>query len=746
MLTSPLLAVVFTAGAAIPSFSAPRGPGQGEPSHVPGELIVLLDHGPAAPTPEAVVESAHARRPMPGATAIGNPIAARFVISERARGAARERTIEDPEHPAAVLQRYVVLTYPSVVDLDQVAAALEMHPDVVWVGKNTLMGLSVTEPNDPFFNDNPGGVLRPPEQHQWGSYSLRLHEAWDWARGHAYMGIVDTGIDVDHPDFRPFDASGNFLGGNYRAHFSRDYGYDEDNVDEGQTQNGLAVVRAGHGTHVSGIVAATPNNLKGVAGACWNCSLMVSKASRLTQSTPGYPNGYNILTSTVDVVEGIDGAIDRGAQVLNLSLGYRPGQFPNCATTPSDPFCKVLDLMERRDVVMAAAAGNDNGQTSDWPASDSRVIGVGGTRPNGTLWPGSNVHPNQLMAPAELVLSTFYEGLPYAPGGGCNDGDDGVVDGYGLCTGTSMASPYIAGSVGILRSVNPHLTKANIEQILVANLQPNPAGWDATKGRGRPNVRAATQAALGKVSGLVLKNRLTPLFSMYSSRAEDYYYTTVPQMGSVAYWDYPGYFNVGPWVPGYGIFPDTQCRISPCLPSPGASAYIFTTFRSPNASPLVPLYRLSFKGTFPGGPTNPDNHDHTYVISSAEVKTFVSWGYRLDGIEGYIYGRCSPEPSCIPAGAVRLYRIYNSARDDWAIVPESEVPTYQANGYTMQYGSIAWIGYVYPNVDSDGDWLINGFESLVGTNPSAADSDCDGKTDGAELLKYPYSDPKIGFC
>lgn len=288
----------------------------GDPSFVPNELIVLLDHGPIVPTPEDVVEALAQRRPVPGDVGIGNPVAARFVISERAGEAARAYLVENPDSPEAILQRYVVLTYPPVVNVDEVAFALEINPNILWVGKNTLAQLSVTEPNDPLFNDNPGGgPPRPPEQHQWGSYALHLHEAWDYTKGHAYVGIVDTGIDTDHPDLRAFDASGNFIRGNFRPQLSRDYGYDDDNVDEGQAQGTQTVSFAGHGTHVAGIVGATPNNSLGVAGTCWSCSLLIAKVSRINS------NGANTSTPKADVVEGINGAVGWGAQVLNLSLG-----------------------------------------------------------------------------------------------------------------------------------------------------------------------------------------------------------------------------------------------------------------------------------------------------------------------------------------------------------------------------------------------------------------------------------------
>ena len=718
-----------------------------KPSFVPNELIILLNHGTSAPAPEEIVNAVNQRRQVSGGLGIGNPVASRFVISERATKAARGYFAENPYIPEALLQRYIVLTFPSVVDLDRVAQALERNPNVLWTGKNWLGELSATEPNDPFFDDNPGGGSRPPEQHQWGSYSLHLPEAWDYTKGHSYVGIVDIGIDTDHPDLRPFDASGHFIGGNFRPHLSRDYGYDDDDVDEGQSQGGETVLFAGHGTHVSGIVGATPNNSKGVAGVCWNCSLLVSKVSTICL-------GYNGCFTDSDISDGITGAIGRGAQVLNVSLGYPSGAYPSCATQPLKPLCVALQLLENRDTVMTAAAGNDGGQASDFPAVDPRVIAVGGIQPGGSFWNdcptqpgtdcGSNRSANQIVAPAKQVYSTFYVGLS-TPANACNDSADGVVDGYGLCTGTSMASPYAAGVVGILRSINPLLTKANVKSLLTSNVE-NPVGWDPANGIGKPNVYAAVRAALGKANNAVLTNRLTPLFQLYSSVAEDYVYTTFPQMATGFQWSSSDYYSPSsaPQVGGYGpYFPGGKtCSGSPCDRYARASVYIFTTERSPSATvPLVPLYRMSFEGTFPGGPNNPNNRDHTYTIDTAGIDGFAAVGYRLDGIEGYIFKRCSPEPSCIPAGAVRLWRQYHYGRDDHAIFPESELAQWQAAGYTSVPTENDILGYVYPNVDSDGDNLIDGFEGLLGTNPALADSDCDGLSDGTEVLNYPYGDP-----
>jgi hypothetical protein len=71
-------------------------------------------------------------------------------------------------------------------------------------------------------------------------------------------------------------------------------------------------------------------------------------------------------------------------------------------------------------------------------------------------------------------------------------------------------------------------------------------------------------------------------------------------------------------------------------------------------------------------------------------------GYKLDGIEGYLYPKTLPQP----AGTVRLMRKYNPARDDHAIFPESQLSAMAAQGYTQNSGS-DWIGYVYPNTNGN---------------------------------------------
>ncbi len=701
------------------------------------ELIVLLAAGPGAPLAEEVVSNSLQGQALPANLGFGDPVAVRFALEQRSTGALREEIAAAPDSPRARLERYVIFRYPADANIVLIQKMLRLNPDVVSVEENLAVELAAT-PTDPMFS--PANGSTPPNQYQWGSYTLNLPGAWDYNKGHAYAGTVDTGIDAGHPD----------LVGNFRPHLSHDFGYNDDNVDEGEAQvvNGEPTepTHAGHGTHVAGILGATANNGIGVAGACWNCSLMIAKASTFgfDGTCPG--EGclvYNTTILTANLAAALTGLVDRGAQVANMS--FRAAR-RNCATSPN-VMCDAIAYATQRDVFMVASAGNLPGDIG-FPAHDPRVLSAGGIIPDGSFWgecdeeadtpdcPSRSGPDQEVVAPARQVLSTFYRGLPYIPDT-CNEA--GTGSGYGPCTGTSMSSPYTAGLGALVRSVNPLLSQDNVQTVLRSTAS---FGFfhDDEMGYGIPNATAAVETVLGRADGAVLPNRLTPLFSFYSDTTTDSFYTTVPQMASAAAAS-DAYEPTGPFVPGYSAFPGAPAPCPGCREAPGASVYIFTGDRAPfaGAPPLVPLYRLTY---FEDAPSV--HQDATYTTEAAGITAFTNVGYVLDGIEGYIYQRCTPEPQCIPAGAVRLYRYYSASLDDWAIFPESELAAMQAAGYSEQPGANPWIGYVYPTVDTDGDNLIDGFEGLIGTDAAEADTDCDGASDGNEVLQYPPTDPRSG--
>jgi serine protease len=719
------------------------------------ELVVVLAPPSRAPQAAEVVDQVNARQPLPGNLGFGGPVAARFVLPYRATGETLALLEADPESPRAQIERAVVLTYLQGADLESIRKVLAEAPQIAGAGENGRFPASVV-PNDPWF-----AMKSDPLQYQWGPYLLSLPAAWDRIKGHADIGAIETGVQSNHPDLQAF-ASTSYKGGPYRPHLSWDFAGNDNNADE--LQGGLGILgtsAAGHGTHVAGILAGTANNSVGVAGTCWGCSLLV---------------GRNNMSES-QVLAALTWLVDHGVQVVNASLG-RSSSFVNPCNPPIGfdraPLCLGLDFAEERSIVVVAASGNARADIN-FPASDPRVIAVGGIRSTGAFWDdgcftdncGSNFTKTagrkmqDLVAPAKDVVSTVYTGRnwitsPFV----CGDGTS--FDGYGLCTGTSMSAPFVSGIAGLVRSANPLLSRAQVRQILVETASRGGL-WDVQLGYGWPNASAAVNRALGTAAGQVPANRLTPLFSLYSVQGGDHLYTVFPQVAAAALYgflsevcnrarptDFPcssiPYSTVGPAVAGYPQFPGFPCFGSSCAYTPRSSAYVFVSQTSPyaGAPPLVPLYRMSYNPRRSGG-TGP-NRDITYTTDPAGLRSFRSVGYEWDGTEGYIYQRCTPEPQCIPPGAVRLYRLYHPARDDYAIFPASELAQKQAEGYISTPGLNDWIGYAYPNLDSDGDQLIDGFETLLGTNPAWVDSDCDGRPDGAEVLTFPYGDPRIGPC
>jgi subtilisin family serine protease len=733
------------------------------------ELIVRFQEG-VTENPDEIIRSIN-KAQKPGLNErLLYPVKARHLLSH-SRGTSAEPSeipVMARKSHAEQLEEYIVLSYPGRQALAKAKRALQNDPDVLWVGENSRVSLSAA-PSDPLYPFPLVSVSPGPQDnsYQWAMHALNMSEVWDYSRGHAYLAMIDRSIDTTHED----------LQANFRSRFSTDLAYGNDGVDtldpEDQNPNdnlsSLDLEKVGHGTHVAGILAAGSDNGTGVTGICWHCSLMVGKTGYVTQGDGelawmGVYEGSRISTALArgDVINGIYYMVETGAQVINLSLYAPEPDTGSCKKHASrnDPFCQVLALADEMDVVIVAAAGNegwlvrdDNGNV-DFPAKNFSVIAVGAVDSTGTVPLWSNKGPQiDLVAPGVDILSTFNTGMdwileypdvyniPFSP----NCGDSvSASSGYGPCSGTSMSTPHVSGIAAILRSTNPLLNKWQIKELLTskASQADNP---DNAYGHGQPDPLASVKAVLGTANGVTLKNRLTPLFSLYSSAGQDHFYTTVPQMAMAALYEHlqpqPTDGEVkwrssgGARIPGYSAFP----RFS-WMPSepPMASVYIFTTHNNPvdPATELVPLYRLSYQGNYTG--SNPLNVDHTYATEESDIEYFEQYGYKLDGIEGYIYPRTV---SSQPAGTVKLYRKYNPARDDHAIFPESELASMIEQGYTRNTGN-DWIGYVYLNQDSDRDGLIDGFEAVIGTDSTNPDSDSDGLRDGNEVnLYHYYSDP-----
>ncbi len=242
-------------------------------------------------------------------------------------------------------------------------------------------------PNDPYFGE------------QWGMTKVEGPEAWDVTTGESAVriAILDTGVDQDHEDLMAKIVSNkNFSTSN--------------TVDD----------RYGHGTHVAGIAAAATNNGKGVAGLGYDCAIMNVKV--LDDKGSGY---YSWIAN------GIIWAADNGARVICMSLGGRSG---------SSTLQSAVNYAWSKGVVIVAAAGNNGNSNPVYPAYYSNCIAVAATDQNDAKasWSsyGSWV---DVAAPGVAIYST----LPN------HSNSIGMLN-YGSLSGTSMATPHVAGLAGLV--------------------------------------------------------------------------------------------------------------------------------------------------------------------------------------------------------------------------------------------------------------------------------------------------------
>jgi subtilisin family serine protease len=288
--------------------------------------------------------------------------------------------------------------------------------------------LSTVTPNDEFY-----------ARYQWNVEAVHAPEAWQMSRGSraVQVAVVDTGVDLTHPDLR-----GKLVRGT--------------NVVDGRKS---AADDNGHGTHVAGIIAARTNNLVGIAGLTWRNAVMPIKAM-----------GADGSGTTFAVADGIIEAVDRGARVINLSLG-------NYATSA---FLRDAVLYaERHQVVLVAAAGNDDSGQSSYPAAYPEVLAVAATTRAGAVAGFSNYGPYvDVAAPGDGIASTYKGGQ------------------YAMLSGTSMATPHVAALAALVCGVNPRLTAAQVRAVITSTATDiGPAGRDDHSGYGEIDVQRALEKA-----------------------------------------------------------------------------------------------------------------------------------------------------------------------------------------------------------------------------------------------------------
>ncbi|PLT35420.1 S8 family peptidase [Bacillus sp. V5-8f] len=265
-------------------------------------------------------------------------------------------------------------------------------------------------------------------RYQWNFPAIQAEEGWEITRGRkdVIIAVVDTGVDLDHPDLRRRLTAG------YNV-VSNTHNPDDDN---------------GHGTHVAGIIASETNNLRGVAGLTWYNKIMPIKA----MAAKGYGNAF-------DIAQGIIWATDHGADIINLSLGnYQPSAVMH----------EAVQYAYKKGVVITVAAGNDNTDQPSYPAAYPEVLTVAAIDFQGNKAPFSNYGEHvDVAAPGVEIPSTYFHKQ------------------YAALSGTSMASPHVAAQAGLIKSQNPDLKNTEIMNVIrTTSYDLGPSGFDPFYGSG----------------------------------------------------------------------------------------------------------------------------------------------------------------------------------------------------------------------------------------------------------------------
>jgi thermitase len=308
--------------------------------------------------------------------------------------AAQEILVHYKDSVSAASAKNGASKYGEVVDSTEDFTVIKVSGNVADAVKKfeSLDSVEYAEPNITF---HASYVPNDPDYKtkHYAPQKVAAEQAWDTTQStsNVKIAVIDTGVDYYHPDL-----DGKVIKG---ADFVAD---DDDPIDEND-----------HGTHVAGIAAANTNNGVGIAGLAPKASIL---AVRVLDA-----DGSGSLD---DVAQGIRYAADQGAQVINLSLGGNLG---------SKTLQDAVNYAWNKGSVIVAAAGNTGVALPSYPAYYSNVIAVAATDQNDQKASFSNFGTwVDIAAPGVDIYSTITNNQ------------------YASYSGTSMASPVVAGVAGLL--------------------------------------------------------------------------------------------------------------------------------------------------------------------------------------------------------------------------------------------------------------------------------------------------------
>lgn len=348
-----------------------------------------------------------------------------------------------PAGQHTLLNRYYILQFPINTKLEQVIQMYSNSPMIEKVEVNRINRFCAdSNPNDPRYVE------------QWNLRTINLPQAWNIETGDSsvIVAVVDSGIKKEHPEFKnqlwqnsdeiPFNETDDDKNG----YIDDIYGWDFSDaptlqgVGDSTQRDNDPDDETGHGTHVSGIIAADTNNGIGIAGIAWGCKIMPLRAGfRLA--------GGGAFLQNDDVAAAIVYAADNGANVINLSLGDTVNAFI------------IQDAVEyayNKGCILIAAAGNSAEPGAYYPAALNNVLSVASLDNNLHLGSSNFGSSVDIAAPGEDILSTDIVSKG---------------NGFAIRSGTSMATAHVSGVAALLIASNPSCNNLQVKQWLIGTAE-----------------------------------------------------------------------------------------------------------------------------------------------------------------------------------------------------------------------------------------------------------------------------------